>query len=128
MSGRPTESDVGLYRSIRISVTDGTSTTYLGAFAIEVLSANSGIGSVTINWTPPSENEDGTKLTNLDGFRVYWGKTARIYDHSMTIENEGLTRVVINNIPNGTYEFTMTAFNTKGTESRFSNTVTKTSR
>ncbi len=64
-------------------------------------------------------------MTDLDGYRLYWGKTPGIYTDSVTIDNESITTYVVENIPVGTYEFVGTAFNTAGIESRYSNPTTK---
>jgi len=43
----------------------------------------------------------------------------------MNFDNPGLSRVVIDNVPPGTYEFVATSLNGAGVESRFSNSITK---
>ena len=83
------------------------------------------LGSVTLSWTPPTENEDGTVLTDLAGYRLYWGTTPGVYTDSLTINNPGLTTYVVENLPPGTYEFVATSFNAAGTESIYSNAATK---
>lgn len=82
-------------------------------------------GSVTLSWTAPTYNTDGSVLTDLDGYRIYWGTTPGRYSNSVTIENESITIFVLQNIPVGTYEFVATSFNSAGIESSYSNPVTK---
>jgi hypothetical protein len=43
----------------------------------------------------------------------------------MNFDNPGLSLVVIDNVPPGTYEFVATSLNGAGVESRFSNAITK---
>ena len=43
-----------------------------------------GTGSATVNWTAPTTNTDGTPLTNLAAFRVYYGTSST----SLTQVNE----------------------------------------
>ena len=31
-------------------------------------------GSATLSWTPPTQNSDGSALTNLSGYSIYWGR------------------------------------------------------
>ena len=83
-------------------------------------------GSATLTWTPPTQNSDGTPLTNLAGYKVYWGPTAGSYPNSVTVNNPGLTSYVVDNLVPGTYFFAAKAFNSAGTESEFSNAATKT--
>ena len=125
LSGTPEEADVNLYQAIAISVTDGSSHANLAPFSIEVSAIGAATGSITLSWTPPTENEDGTPLMDLAGYRVQWRNSPGIYTHSMTIDNPGLTRMVIDSLTPGTYEFVATSINTSGMESRFSNPITK---
>ena len=125
LTGTPNSGNVGLYRSIQISVTDGTSTASLAPFSIEVLATGAATGSVTLSWTPPTENEDGTQLMDLAGYRLYWSREGSPYGSPARIDNPSVTRFVVDNLTPGTYEFIATSINTSGVESRFSNAVTK---
>ena len=123
LSGQPTAGDVGDYSNILISVSDGTDTASMSPFAITV--ADSMLYSTTLSWAAPTENADGTALTDLAGYRIYWGTTPGIYTDSVTIENPGVTTYVVDNLPGGTYQFAATAYNEAGEESAFSNLATK---
>jgi hypothetical protein len=125
LNGTPRMSDVGAYQNIRISVTDGRSTAYLAPFAIEVRSATTSAGSVNLNWTPPTRNDDGTVLKNLAGYRIYWRAAQGSFSNSMMIGNANVTQVQIEDVVPGDYEFVVTAFNDRGNESRFSSSVQK---
>jgi hypothetical protein len=48
-----------------------------------------------LSWTPPTENDDGTALTDFDGYKIYWETTPGNYPNSVTID-EGLTTKVVN--------------------------------
>ena len=123
LSGAPSAADAGQYNNIRITVSDGSATASLSAFSITVVS--SGSGSATLSWLPPTENTDGTPLTNLDGYKVYWGPAADTYTNSVTLDNEGLTSYVVEGLTPGLWYFTTTSFNTLGIESSFSNVASK---
>ena len=122
LSGQPTLADVGVYGNIRISVSDGTTSASLSGFAISVDQV--GTLSTTLNWTAPTQNEDGTTLTDLAGYKIYWGKTPGVYTNSVSVD-AGLTTYVVENLSPGTYEFVATAINMAGVESRNSNIATK---
>jgi hypothetical protein len=124
LTGTPNSGHVGLYRDIRISVTDGTSSANLAPFSIEVVATGAVTGSVTLNWTPPTENEDGTPLLDLAGYRLYWSREGSPYGSPARIDNPSVTRFVVDNLTPGTYEFVATAVNRAGVESFFSNAVT----
>ena len=124
LSGTPGDADVGVYENIVISVSDGEFTASLPAFSITVNAIS--LGSVTLTWTPPTENDDGTPLTDLAGYKLYWGTTPGVYTDSVTLDNPGLTSYVVEGLAPGTYEFVATSYNASGVESVYSNPATKT--
>ena len=85
-----------------------------------------GFGSATLSWTPPTQNTDGSPLTDLAGYKFYWGTTPGIYPNMVMTNNPGITIYVIENLEPGTYEFVATAFNAAGVDSAYSGTSTKT--
>ena len=125
LSGTPGSTHVGVYNGISISVTDGSAETSLAPFSIEVTDAGAASGTVTLNWTPPTENEDGSRLMDLAGYRLYWGRNGGTLNNSVTINNASVTRYMVNNLTPGTYEFVATSLNSAGVESRFSNGITR---
>jgi hypothetical protein len=126
LSGTPDQADVGIYSNIVISVSDGMASASLPAFAIEVVESRSATGSAALKWTPPIENEDGTPLVNLAGYRIYWGRDGESLSNSVQINNPSVTRYVVDNLVPGDYEFAVTAVNERGVESRHSNIIART--
>lgn len=124
LSGTPTASQTGTYGNIVISVTDGKATRSLSPFSISVQST-SGTGSVTLSWTAPTRNTDGSTLTNLAGFRVHYGTTAGSYTQSVQIPTKSVTSVVIEDLTAARWYFAVKAYNTSGVESTFSGSVSK---
>ena len=123
LSGQPALGSVGTYASIEISVSDGKAKSALPRFAISVDQV--GTISTTLNWTPPTQNEDGSALMDLAGYKIYWGTTPGQYTHSVKIENAGMSSYVVENLAPGTYEFAATSFNMAGVESAYSNPATR---
>jgi hypothetical protein len=124
LSGTPTSSNVGTYTGIVISVSDGQATVALPTFNITVTA--SATGSATLSWTPPTRNTDGSALTNLAGYRVYWGRASGTYTQSVTLNNPGLATFVVEPLSSGTWYFATRAINSLGVESSLSNEATKT--
>ena len=118
LSGMPSAQHVGATTGILISVSDGQASTSLAAFSVTVLAVAT--GSATLSWNPPTTNTDGSPLTNLAGYKIYWGTTAGTYPNSATLTNPGLTSYVVTNLVPGTYFFVATAVNSLGAESVFS--------
>ena len=109
ISGRPAQADVGIYSNIRISVSDGSVTTNGQAFSIEVTQVS--LGKVTLSWTAPTENIDGTPLTDLAGYKLYYGTSQGNYPEQITIDNPGILTYVVENLAPNTYYFVITAYN-----------------
>jgi hypothetical protein len=124
LQGTPTSGDVGTYSNVTIRVSDGKTATSLAAFNITVLAVAS--GSATLSWTPPTQNTDGSTLTNLAGYRILWGPGAGNYTSSVTVNNPGLTSYVVDNLAPGTYYFAVSARNSAGVESAPSSSASKT--
>jgi len=81
--------------------------------------------STTLSWVPPTQNTDGTPLTDLAGFKIYWGPAAGTYPNSVTLNNPGLSTYVVNSLGSGTYFFAAAALNSSGAESALSGPATK---
>jgi putative Ig domain-containing protein len=126
LSGTPTEKQTGTYKDIEIAATDGKDVTALKPFTIAVNApaANSDGPTVALDWHPPTENTDGTALTNLKGYKLHYGTKTKTYTESIVIDNPGVLSYVVDDLPKGTYYFALTAFNSSGAESDFSNEIT----
>jgi hypothetical protein len=118
LSGTPTASDVGTYAGILISATDGKNLVSLPAFAINVSSAvASGSGSVNLSWVAPTENSDGTPLTDLKGYKIHYGTQSQAYTDEIAVDNPTVTTYLVSSLPAGQYFFAVTAYNATGQES-----------
>ncbi|HEY7378875.1 MAG TPA: fibronectin type III domain-containing protein, partial [Steroidobacteraceae bacterium] len=99
-------------------------TVSLPAFSISVTQI--GTGSATVSWVPPTENEDGSALTDLARYRVLYGRTSSNLDQSLVVNNAGASTASIDNLSPGTWFFGVVAINSVGTESALSNIASKT--
>jgi Putative Ig domain len=122
LSGTPSSAQTGTFSNIRISVSDGTSTASLPAFAI-VVSSTSTTGSATLSWTPPTRNTNGTTLTNLAGYRILYGTSPTSLTRMIQVANAGLSRYVVENLASGRWYFSVRAYTSTGAESSGSNTA-----
>jgi hypothetical protein len=86
-------------------------------------SVSSSAKSVTLNWQAPTQNSNGSTLTNLAGFKIHYGTASRDYSQVVALDNPGLNRYVVDSLPRGTYYFAITAYNTQGVESAMSGEV-----
>lgn len=124
LSGQPLLGNIGVYSNIRISTSDGTYTATMPAFSITV--TDSALGSMALSWTPPTENADGTPLTNLAGYKIYYGLSQGNYPNLVRIDNPSISTYLIDNLLPDTYYVVATSFNSVGVESAFSNVAIRT--
>jgi hypothetical protein len=124
LSGTPGTGDDGTYANISISVTNGTANATLPAFSINVTEVTT--GSATISWTVPTMNTDGSALTNLAGYRLYYGTSATNLSQTVQITNPSLTTYMVNNLAPGTWYFAMVDYTSTGDVSGYSNMGNKT--
>jgi hypothetical protein len=80
-------------------------------------------GSATLTWAAPSTNEDGTPLSSLGGYKVYYGTTPGVY----TSINVGpVSSAQVAGLTTGAvYYFAVSAYDSSGNESDLSEVVSK---
>jgi hypothetical protein len=123
LSGTPGLLDIALFEDITISVSDGTTTTSLPTFSLNVLQL--AVGSATVNWTPPTENTDGSALSDLAGYRIAYGMSPTDLSQSIVIDNPGATSYTVGNLSVGRWYFAVFAVNSRGVESDMSNVANR---
>jgi len=124
LTGTPTSSQVGTYSNIVITASDGSLSASLPAYSITVADVQT--GSATLRWTPPTLNEDGSPITNLSGYRIYYGTNSANLSMVLQLPNPGLTSAMVENLSPATWYFAVKAYNTANVESSLSNIASKT--
>jgi hypothetical protein len=135
LSGSPGGHQAGIYKNIVIRVNNWYGFAALPAFSIEVLPAIAKTpvpaptpapghtGSVTLDWTPPTENTDGTALMNLNGYLVRYGTSPTDLTQTIRVTNPGLASYVVDNLPAGKWYFAMASHSSAGDESALSDVI-----
>ena len=72
------------------------------------------------------QNVDGTPLTDLAGYRIYYGTVSRTYSDMVEVTDPQTTSHTLD-LTSGDYYVAMTALDLEGNESAYSNEVLKTS-
>jgi hypothetical protein len=124
LNGTPTTANIGTYSGIVISVSDGTTSASLPAFSITVNQVSN--GSATLTWTAVTENTNGTPLTGLAGYKVFYGTSQNALNTSVTLANPSLTTYTVTNLSSGTWYFAVAAYTSSGTQGVLSNVGSKT--
>ena len=114
--GTPSSGDVGVHQDIGISVTDGQATASLAPFSLTVSPPAPSTGSVLVSWTPPTNYADGSPLTSISGYRIYYSRNSTQLDQVVNV-NGGLTSYTVENLESGTWYFAVSAKDGAGLES-----------
>lgn len=90
-------------------------------------------GRAALSWTAPTTNSDNSPLTDLGGYKIYWGTSARTGNSApggysgTPITAGNVTSYTVDNISDtGTTYFSVVAYDTSNNESTFSNEGHKT--
>jgi len=123
ISGGALLGDIGTYSNIVVTVSDGSASSSLQSFDVEVVQVAN--GSVSLNWSPPTQNSDGSTLIDLAGYRIYYGVSQGSYPNTVVINDPARTSVLIDDLVPDTYYFVGTALNSDGIESDFSSVLVR---
>lgn len=97
----------------------------LAAIFLLFVSCPARAGEATLSWTPPTQRTDGSPLTNLAGFKAYYGTSPTTLTTVVDIPGPLVTQRVITGLSPATWYFAMTAYDATGLESDKSPTVSK---
>ncbi|MBS0580096.1 MAG: hypothetical protein JSR36_12645 [Proteobacteria bacterium] len=124
--GTPTSTQTGTYANIVISASDGTTASSMPAFSVTVTSPPAVTGTAVLSLTPPTQNTDGSALTNLAGMHIYYGNSASSMTQMIDVPGTAPTSYTLSNLASGSWYFAATAYTTDGLESSPSPTQSKT--
>jgi len=79
-----------------------------------------------VSWAVPPLNTDGTALTDISGYRVYYGASPANLAQSIPVSGAGVTSQVVSGLASGTYYFAVATVNSAGVASAVSNAASKT--
>jgi hypothetical protein len=80
--------------------------------------------AVTLAWDAPTANVDGSPLTDLAGYRIYFGQTSPLtVANSTSIYVGNVTSYTISTLEPGTYYFAVSALDVVGNASELSEVV-----
>jgi len=127
LSGTPTTGNVA--SDIVVSVSNGAQSAAMPAFNITVQPAavrESIAGTASLSWSRPTQNTNGSPLTNLAGYTVYYGTSATALNSKISVASASATGAELTNLSPGNWYFEVAAINTANVESQFSAMVSKT--
>ncbi|MBS0377904.1 MAG: putative Ig domain-containing protein [Proteobacteria bacterium] len=123
LTGTPAAANAGTTSGIVISVSNGTDSASLGAFNLTVNQSSN--GTATLDWTAVTLNTNGSALTNLAGYYVYYGTSQSNMNQTVKIANSTVTTYLVQNLSSGTWYFGVAAYTTTGVIGQVSNVGSK---
>jgi Putative Ig domain len=126
LSGTPTSAQTGSYSNIVLSVSDGVASSALPPFTVTVTAATPTTGNATVTWVPPTQNTNGTALTNLAGLRIYYGTSPSNLTQMVQVASTTQTSTTIANLASGVWYFGGVAYTSAGAQSAMSSLVNAT--
>jgi hypothetical protein len=83
--------------------------------AVSLMCLVGAANAVNLSWTPPTNNVDGTSITNLAGYKLYTGYASGVYSTTTDVGN--VTNTVVNNSSiSGIVYFAVGAYDTSTNE------------
>jgi hypothetical protein len=126
LSGTPAAAHLGNHPGIVITASNGAISATLAPFAIAVVQPRTATQSVTLSWIPPTQNTDGSSLSDLNGYYVYHGTSPDSMERKHQITNPGLTAYTVGELQAGTHYFSISAYTVSGVEGGMSGVASKT--
>jgi hypothetical protein len=75
---------------------------------------------------PPTQNTDGTPLTDLAGIKIYYGTSSSNLGQMVQVAGTGSTATTIPNLASGVWYFGGVSYTTSGSQSSMSSLVSAT--
>jgi hypothetical protein len=114
---------VGTYAGISITVSAHGTTESTAPFSIIV--ADSVSGTSELSWVPPTENTNGTPLSDLAGYKIYYGNSPTALTLSTELNSPTADTYVVTNLSPGTWYLELRAVSSSNLESAASNIASK---
>ena len=90
------------------------------------LAGGSAASSAALSWLAPTQNTDGTPLTDISGYHVYLGTDPNNLTATADLTDASATSYTVTNLSPGKWYFAISAYNAEGTDGDLSNIGSKT--
>lgn len=121
--GTPPPDAAGTYSDVTISVSDGKSVTALSPFNLTVAPAGATTHTVTLRWSAPQQNTDGTTLVDLVGYRIFYGTDPARLARMLSVPGASIQSAELQDLASGTWYFAIRSVNKAGVTSELSTAV-----
>jgi Fibronectin type III domain len=115
--GTPKVTDEGTTGHIVITAKNSGNTASMTPFSIRIMAPTANSGGAELTWMAPTENTDGSPVTDLAGYRIYYGSSADEMTSTIIVSGATSTSYQLAGLAEGTYYFSIVAYNSAGLES-----------
>ena len=84
-----------------------------------------GTGTAELAWQIPTENTNGTPLTDLAGYTIVYGRSPGSMNRWVQLPDIGTTSYVVKGLGEGTWYFAILSYTLSGADSALSNIASK---
>jgi len=83
-------------------------------------------GTASLDWTPVTQNTDGSLATDLAGYQIHYGTSPATLSNTIVESDPSETSYVVTNLAPGTWYFAVAAYTSDGSTGVLSNVASKT--
>jgi hypothetical protein len=87
--------------------------------------ASNNLGVATLSWLAPTTDTNGAPLSDLAGYRIYYGLSKSQLTQTVHVSTVGIQTYVLDGLTSGTWYFAVKAVTIDGAESALSDIVSK---
>jgi|GEM_PF-2319093 len=120
------EGSVGANGELSLEHSESGELTYMiscrGAQGTAMATVTVNVESTALAWEPPAQNTNGSEITDLAGYNLYFGTEPGRYNQVRPVRDASQTELELPVEP-GTYYLAMTAYDMSGNESELSNEI-----
>jgi len=113
-------------RTITLAVAASALTACGGPNSPSTDATEAAMGSATLAWTPPTQNTDGSPVTHLAGYTIYYGTGPTSLTRTIRLSDPSLTNYAVGKLTPGSYYFSIRAYTGSGTQGLSSALASKT--
>jgi hypothetical protein len=85
-----------------------------------------GYGTASLSWTPVTTDTEGTPLSDLAGYHIYYGSSPADMSTSVVVADPSAVAYLVGELAPGTWYFTVAAYTSGGADGVRSNVAAKT--
>jgi hypothetical protein len=112
--------------SFTVALISASGVSFGAQLTAAVTIAASAPASLTLTWSAPTENTDGSALTDLAGYYIYFGNSPTAMTQQVSLDSVGSLSYVFTDLSSGTWYFEVIAVNSAGVQSAASEPVAAT--